>query len=83
MNTSKFLQRNGAARRDLGNRASPVDRAHMKRPLDSLNSNDLPRHFIGKDEDTVLVCRNAFYLDSLNINDLTLPNSTWPYRYAY
>ena len=22
------------ARRDLGNRASPVDRAHMKRPLD-------------------------------------------------
>ena len=25
-------------------------------------------------EDTLLVCRNAFYLDSLNINDLTLRN---------
>ena len=33
-------------------------------------------------EDTLLVCRNAFYLDSLNINDLTLPNSTWLYRNA-
>ena len=29
---------------------------------------------------TLLVWRNAFYLDSLNINDLTLPNSTWLYR---
>ena len=28
------------------------------------------------EEDTLLVCRNAFYLDSLNINDLTLPGST-------
>ena len=26
------------ARRDLGNRASPVDRAHMKRPLDDMTS---------------------------------------------
>ena len=25
------------ARRDLGNRASPVDRAHMKRPLNNFN----------------------------------------------
>ena len=32
------------------------------------------------EEDTVLVCRNAFYLDSLNINDLTLPNTSWLYR---
>ena len=47
--------------------------------LDSLNSNDLPRHFISVEEDTVSVCRNAFYLDSLDINDLTLPNSTWLY----
>ena len=31
---------------------------------------DLTRHFISMEEDTVLVCRNAFYLDSLNINDL-------------
>ena len=31
MNTSIFLQRR-VARRYLGNRASPVDRAHMKRP---------------------------------------------------
>ena len=38
-----------------------------------------PRHFISMEEDIVLVCRNAFYLDSLNINDLTLPNSTWLY----
>ena len=30
-------------------------------------------------EGTSLVWRNAFYLDSLNINDLTLPNSTWLY----
>ena len=27
--------------------------------LDSLNSNDLPRHFISMEEDTVLVCRKA------------------------
>ena len=36
MNTSIFLQKltkKRAARRDIGNRASPVDRAHMKRPL--------------------------------------------------
>ena len=32
--------------------------------LDSLNSNDLPRHLISMEEDTLLVCR---YLDSLNI----------------
>ena len=38
--------------------------------LDSLNSNDLPRHFISMEEDTLLVCR---YLDSLNINDLPRP----------
>ena len=39
----------------------------------------LPRHFISMEEDTSLVWRNAFYLDSLNIDDLTLPNSTWLY----
>ena len=33
MNTSIFLPEKRAARRDLGNRANPVDRAHMKRPL--------------------------------------------------
>ena len=32
MNASKFLRRR-VARRDLGNPASPVDRAHMKRPF--------------------------------------------------
>ena len=31
---------------------------------------------ISMEEDTSLVWRNAFYLDSLNINDLTRPNST-------
>ena len=41
--------------------------------LDSLNINDLPRHFISMEEDTLLVCR---YLDSLNINDFPRPNST-------
>ena len=40
----------------------------------------LPRHFISTEEGTSLVRRNAFYLDSLNINDITLPNSTWLYR---
>ena len=47
--------------------------------LDTLNINDLPRHYISMEEDTLLVRR---YLDSLNINDLTLPNSTWLYRNA-
>ena len=31
------------------------------------------------EEDTSLVWRNAFYLESLNIIDLTLPKSTWLY----
>ena len=31
---------------------------------------------ISIEEGISLVCRNTFYLDSLNINDLTLPNST-------
>ena len=30
----EILTKERVARRDLGNRASPVDRAHMKRPLD-------------------------------------------------
>ena len=33
MNKSKFFTKESVVRRDLGNRASPVDRAHMKRPL--------------------------------------------------
>ena len=31
------------------------------------------RHLISMEEDPLLVCRNAFYLDSLNINDLPRP----------
>ena len=34
---------------------------------------------ISMEEDTLLVWRNTFYLDSLDINDLTLPGSTWLY----
>ena len=30
-------------RRDLGNRASPVNRAHMKRPIESLSSSERAR----------------------------------------
>ena len=37
MNASKFWRRKGwRSRRDLGNRASPVDRAHMKGPFNRL-----------------------------------------------
>ena len=32
MNISIFFKKKRVTRRDLGNRASPVDRAHMKRP---------------------------------------------------
>ena len=32
MNTSAVFKKKRVARRGLGNRASPVDRAHMKRP---------------------------------------------------
>ena len=38
MNTSKCFTKEGVARRDHGNRASPIDRAHMKRPLDPVLS---------------------------------------------
>ena len=36
INASKFLPRKRVARRDIGNRANPVDRAHMKRPQEAL-----------------------------------------------
>ena len=37
MNTSKFFTKERVARRDHGNRASPFDRAHMKRLLNVLS----------------------------------------------
>ena len=33
MSTSKLLQKDFEIRRDLGNRASPVKRVHVKRPI--------------------------------------------------
>ena len=37
--------------------------------LGSLNSNDLPRHLISMEEDTLLVCRNTFLPYVLTIGD--------------
>ena len=36
MNTSNFFAKEIGVKRDLGNRAIPVNRDHMKRPLDKL-----------------------------------------------